>query len=184
VPNEIAGNGLYSFFQALVTNEVNYDLLYARIDDARTIAHARELVATPNSRFLEPGDPRSLAREIRGSGHPRPMNVGPTLLDMDYHSLFFGRDLLRVPPDRRWVLTTYNRDVAFMRGNRLAVLGIRGARDVREVDVKGGRFKRLAPESYPALIEDAVAYCPSANRLYCERLLNPLPQVPLAIARP
>lgn len=113
------------------------------------------------------------------------IDVAPTLLgllDMDYQSLFFGRDLLRAAPDRRWALMTHNRDVGLMRGNHLAVLGIRGARELWEVDTKTEAYRRLDPASDPELIDDAIAYFQTANRLYHEHRLKPLAQTPRPVA--
>jgi phosphoglycerol transferase MdoB-like AlkP superfamily enzyme len=110
------------------------------------------------------------------------IDVAPTLLgllDMDYNSLFYGRDLLRVPPDRRWALMTHNRDVGLLRGSHLVVLGIRGVRELWEVDPGTGAYRRLDDSADPELIDDAIAYFQTANRLYQEHRLKPLGQVPV-----
>lgn len=113
------------------------------------------------------------------------MDVAPTLLgllDMDYRSQFFGRDLRRVAPDRTWALMSHNRDVALLRDNRLAVLGVRGVTELWERDPASGKFRRLPPQTDPELIEDAIAYYQSAAQLYQQRRLRALAQTPLPAA--
>lgn len=130
--------------------------------------------------------PKLIARGRRVDQLGSQMDVGPTLLgllDMDYRSQFFGRDLLRVPPERAWALMGHNRDVALMRGDHLAVLGIRGTRELWQRDPRTGAFQRLAPDSDPALMDDAIAYYQSANRLYHLHRLKPQAQPPLAHTR-
>ena len=109
------------------------------------------------------------------------MDVAPTILgmlNMNYNSRFFGRDLLRIPPDKRWALMTHNRDIALLHDERLAVLGVRGARELWQRDPKTGDLERLPVETDPQLLDDAVAYFQSAARLYESHRLSTLTQTP------
>jgi phosphoglycerol transferase MdoB-like AlkP superfamily enzyme len=110
------------------------------------------------------------------------IDVAPTLLGLlqvDYNSRFFGRDLLSVPAAQRLALMTHNRDIALLRGDTLAVLGVRGVRELWRRDPTNGDFARLPLESDPQLLTDAVAYYQSASRLYEWQKLGALPQTAL-----
>ncbi|MBI3901440.1 MAG: sulfatase-like hydrolase/transferase [Nitrosomonadales bacterium] len=110
------------------------------------------------------------------------MDVGPTilgLLNFDYDSRFFGRDLLNISPDSRWALMSHNRDVALLRDDRLAVLGVRGVKEVWQYDRKTGQMRRLPDGSDQTLVNDAIAYYQSAARLYDMQRLARIAQKPI-----
>lgn len=129
--------------------------------------------------------PKLIAQGRRVDTLGSQMDVAPTILSMlqmSYRSRFFGRDLLHIPPERRWALMTHNRDIALLRGDKLSVLGVRGARELWHRDPKTGDLVRLPVSADPELVEDTVAYYQSASRLYeWERLgmLEQEPQSPL-----
>jgi phosphoglycerol transferase MdoB-like AlkP superfamily enzyme len=55
------------------------------------------------------------------------MDVAPTLLgltDITYRSVFFGRDILDLQPEQGYALMQHDRDLGFLQGDRLAVLGV------------------------------------------------------------
>lgn len=113
------------------------------------------------------------------------IDVAPTvlaLLGFEYNSQFYGRDLLRMKPSDGRALMTHNRDVALLRGDRVAVLGILGAREMWHYDRASGAFTRLPPDQ--DMLDDAVAYYQSAYRLYEQKRLKPLAQSPLPAAPP
>jgi phosphoglycerol transferase MdoB-like AlkP superfamily enzyme len=99
------------------------------------------------------------------------LDVPPTvlgLMGMGYDSKFFGHDLFRVDPSAGRALMTHNNDIALMRGNRMAVLGLHESADVFNVDPATGE---MAPIKKPdaagrEMIEDAIAYFNGADRLY------------------
>ena len=98
------------------------------------------------------------------------MDVPPTILGLlggDYDSKFFGRDVLSPHARSGLALMTHNNEIALMRGNRLAVLGLRGATTVFDVDA-GATLHRVATPDSDArdLVEDAIAYFQSADDLY------------------
>lgn len=107
------------------------------------------------------------------------MDIAPTLLgvlDFDYHSQFFGRDLLRVPPGRNWALMSHNRDVALYNGQHMVTLGVRKGVDLWEQMSGSEDFRRLPLDADRDLVEDAIAYYQSAATLYEQRRFHPLAQ--------
>ena len=98
------------------------------------------------------------------------MDVPPTVLGLlggAYDSKFFGRDVLSPSPRTGLAVMTHNNEIALMRGGRMAVLGLRGAATVYDVDSIGGLHQLSAPDtSGKALVEDAIAYFQTADELY------------------
>ena len=74
VANELAGNGIYEFFAAVRNNELDYAKLYARAEDERVFDDLRELLTTPDARFVS-GDRFSIVRDITNPGPERRLNV-------------------------------------------------------------------------------------------------------------
>ncbi len=89
-------------------------------------------------------------------------------LGMSYESKWFGHDVFTIPPEQGRALMTHNSNIALMRGNRIAVLGLKGATEVYEYDRPAKRLRRVeTPDSAGrALVEDAIAYFHTADRLY------------------
>jgi phosphoglycerol transferase MdoB-like AlkP superfamily enzyme len=65
--------------------------------------------------------------------HQRPamlgssLDVGPTLLGFlgrAYTSIFFGRDLFKIPPTGGWAVMNHNRDIGLYKNGRMVVLGL------------------------------------------------------------
>jgi len=99
------------------------------------------------------------------------MDVPPTVLGLlggGYDSKFFGRDVLSPEPRSGLAVMTHNNEIALMRDQRIAVLGLRGATTVYDVDSARGALRRVAsPDSAGReLIEDAIAYFATADDLY------------------
>jgi len=98
------------------------------------------------------------------------MDVPPTILGMlggDYDSKFFGRDVLSPHARPGIAVMTHNNEIALMRGNRLAVLGLRGATTVYDVDASATMHRIATPDAGERdLVEDAIAYFQSADDLY------------------
>lgn len=74
VADEIAANGIYSFFNAAATNHLDYDAYYLTLPESEAVARARRLVDQPNATFL-PGAANPLARHVRYAGKPKLLNV-------------------------------------------------------------------------------------------------------------
>ena len=74
VADELAANGIYSFFSAAANSDLDYRQYYLTVDGEEAIARARRLVAQPNAIFLS-GARNPLARHIQYAGSPRLLNV-------------------------------------------------------------------------------------------------------------
>lgn len=74
VADELASNGLYSFFSAAVNNDLDYPAYYLTIDEGEAATRAQRLVAQPNASFL-PGARNPLARRVVYAGAPRALHV-------------------------------------------------------------------------------------------------------------
>jgi hypothetical protein len=62
---------------------------------------------------------------------------------------------------------THNNEIALMRGQRLAVLGLRAATTVYDVDSTGAIRRETSPDAAGrALVEDAITYFQTADELY------------------
>lgn len=126
--------------------------------------------------------PALIARGRRVDQLGSQMDVAPTilgLLGLDHESRFVGRDLLRTKPSEARALFSHNRDVGLLRGNRMAVLGVRQGVELFEGDSRSAKFRRLDPGADPELVADAIAYFQGTNRLYQMRRLEPLAQAPI-----
>ena len=131
--------------------------------------------------FLGPGVPHGAHVSTLASA----LDVPPTvvgLLGLDYDSTFFGRDVLRVPPERGRALMTHNSDVALLEGTRLAVLGVRATARVYDCDLGRATCRELdsAEPAQRPLVDDAIAYYHGADLLYRAGALG-LPPTRLAI---
>lgn len=98
------------------------------------------------------------------------LDVPPTILailGLAYPSRFFGRDLLHARPEAARALLVHNSDIALLRGGQIAILGLHQSAAVFDVDRASGAFRPLsAPDTASvALIDDAIAYFQSADRL-------------------
>jgi phosphoglycerol transferase MdoB-like AlkP superfamily enzyme len=98
------------------------------------------------------------------------MDIPPTLLGLlggDYDSKFFGRDVLAPQPRSGLAVMTHNNEIALMRGQQLAVLGLRGATTVYDVDSTGTMRRMPKPDTAgQRLVEDAITYFQTADELY------------------
>ncbi|MEZ5312529.1 MAG: LTA synthase family protein [Thermoanaerobaculia bacterium] len=101
------------------------------------------------------------------------LDVPPTILGflgISYPSRFFGHDLFRIRPEDGRALMGHNSEIALMRGDRIAVLGLRESADVYRVDRRTGEFTALDPHDAASidLVEDAISYFQSADRMVRE----------------
>ncbi|HWS03369.1 MAG TPA: LTA synthase family protein, partial [Gammaproteobacteria bacterium] len=72
--NELAGNGIYSFFAAYRNNEIDYARYYALQNNERVFQHLRALVAEPDTHFVST-DTHNITRTITGRGPEKRLNV-------------------------------------------------------------------------------------------------------------
>jgi phosphoglycerol transferase MdoB-like AlkP superfamily enzyme len=88
VADELAANGVYSFFSAAITSDLDYRAYYLTVDDQQAVARARRFVSQPNARFIE-GAANPLARRIHYTGAPRLLHV-VVLLEESLGAEFVG----------------------------------------------------------------------------------------------
>lgn len=71
---ELAGNGIYQFFQAFRYDDLHYSDAYIKRDDAQVLAQLREELRTPHSQYLS-RDPQDITRLITSPQPERRLNV-------------------------------------------------------------------------------------------------------------
>ncbi len=74
VANELAQNGVYSFFHAAFHHDLDYHHFYVTLEPREAAERLRRLVAQPNATFL-PGAENPIARHVEYPGAPRLLNV-------------------------------------------------------------------------------------------------------------
>lgn len=123
--------------------------------------------------------PKLLATGQRNPILGSQIDVAPTLmgmLNLSYNSQFFGRDLLRLPPDSGVALMSHNRDVALLRGSHMGVLGLQQEEQLWERKGGVGDITQAPVAEDTAILGDAIAYYQSAYYLYKNHRLHPLAQ--------
>lgn len=106
-------------------------------------------------RHVAPREIATLATQI---------DIAPTVLGMlglEYEAPFFGRDLLHHPDGPQLAFFSHNHDVAMLRDNELAVLGLRKSHQTLTYHEQGDTYARAADDS--ALLDLAVAYYQTAS---------------------
>ena len=89
------------------------------------------------------------------------------LVGGDYDSKFFGTDVFRADSAHGRAFMTHNNNIAFMRGDRMVVLGLHESVGLFRVDTAANKLLPLQPDSAgQAMIEDAITYFEGADRLY------------------
>jgi phosphoglycerol transferase MdoB-like AlkP superfamily enzyme len=99
------------------------------------------------------------------------LDVAPTLLGLlgrPYETLFFGRDLLNLPPEQGRALLNHNRDIGLLARDRLVVLGLMQTSEFYQGNPK---LVDMTPLPHPAesdleLENDAIALYQIADDLY------------------
>jgi phosphoglycerol transferase MdoB-like AlkP superfamily enzyme len=72
--NELAGNGIYNFWAAFNSNEIDYDALYLSEDQSKALSRLHNLVATPNAVF-DKNNSSNIKRHISTKGSEKKLNV-------------------------------------------------------------------------------------------------------------
>lgn len=136
VANELALNGVYSFFNAAFNSDLDYPQFYLTLEDQEADQRLREVVA-PDGKFLAGGE--HLERHIAGRGATRKLNVIVLLQES------FGAEFVGAYGDRRGL--TPNLD-------RLAVQSLMfdhayatGTRTVRGMEAVTASFPPVPGES-------------------------------------
>ncbi len=104
------------------------------------------------------------------------MDVAPTLLGLTnwtFPSVFFGRDLFDVPPDRGYAMMQHDRDVGFLRGDRLAVYRPDKSANLYLFDRSSAHFNPAPPAPGDEdIVKDGAALFQTAYELYDQRRLR------------
>ncbi len=91
--NEIAGNGIYNFWHAFVTNELDYDLYYATIDETKALECLRRQIKTSDAKFIDSDvttlSVQTLDRQIVSENPTRRFNI-VLVLEESFGSEFIG----------------------------------------------------------------------------------------------
>lgn len=118
------------------------------------------------------------------------LDVPPTvlgLLGLEYQSKFFGHDLFHVDPAAGRALMTHNNEIALLRGDLMAVLGLHESTALYRRSGHDAPFEPATATDATGrqLIEDAIAYYDGADTLYRNggyRLAAGTPAVPPPVA--
>jgi phosphoglycerol transferase MdoB-like AlkP superfamily enzyme len=102
------------------------------------------------------------------------LDVAPTILGLlgrPYRSVFFGADLLKLPPKGGRVLTHHNRDIGMLRDGGLVVLGLNKTLEFYRLDpaTRELELKRAPDKADLELSRDAMALFQVADELYTQR---------------
>lgn len=138
VANEIARNGVYAFFYALLHNDLDYNQYYVTVDPTEAQARVRRMVAQPNATFLADAD-NPIARHVTYPGQPKPLNV----VVLAQESL--GADFVGAYGDRRGL--TPNIDALAARGLMFSNVYATGTRTIRGLEAIVASFPPIPGES-------------------------------------
>jgi phosphoglycerol transferase MdoB-like AlkP superfamily enzyme len=72
--NELAGNGIYQFFNAFRSSHLDYAKFYRTLPEDQAFQLVRDNLKTPDATYVS-DDPRDLTRAIRHAGPERHLNV-------------------------------------------------------------------------------------------------------------
>lgn len=72
--NELAGNGIYQFFNAFRSSHLDYAKFYRTLPDDEAFRRVREMLKTPEATYVS-DDPQDLTRAIRRVGPEKRLNV-------------------------------------------------------------------------------------------------------------
>jgi phosphoglycerol transferase MdoB-like AlkP superfamily enzyme len=92
--NELAGNGIYQFFNAFRSSHLDYAKFYRTLPDDEAFRRVREMLKTPDATYVS-DDPHDLTRAIRRVGPEKRLNVvliSVESLSGDYLGTFGNQD--------------------------------------------------------------------------------------------
>lgn len=110
------------------------------------------------------------------------IDIAPTLLGLlglPYTAPWFGQDVLRVPEAGRVAFFSHNHDVAILRDDELAILGLQKTVLDKRYDRQQDAYYPLPPD--PRLNDLAIAYYQTAYELFKSRKYD---LAPAPVARP
>ena len=104
------------------------------------------------------------------------LDIAPTIMGLlggDYRSVFFGRDVLNLPPEQGYALMQHNHDVALLTAdNKLVVLDARRQAWVYDFDKNNFSLKAEKLPT-PERLRSAISFFQMANRLYYDEFQFP-----------
>jgi phosphoglycerol transferase MdoB-like AlkP superfamily enzyme len=92
--NELSGNGIYEFFAAYRSADIDYDRFYRTVPLHDAFAHLRKQLQTPDATFVS-DDPLDIRRDIHNPAPERRLNV--VLISVESLSAFYSGTYGRVP---------------------------------------------------------------------------------------
>ncbi len=97
------------------------------------------------------------------------MDVAPTimgLLGIEYQTTFYGRDVLSLAPADGYALLQHDRDVAILRGDRMAILSTGRREAAYSYQSETRRFTEIPKEQASDLLSDAISYYETGYDLF------------------
>jgi phosphoglycerol transferase MdoB-like AlkP superfamily enzyme len=94
------------------------------------------------------------------------IDVPPTvlgLLDVDYYSKFFGRDMLKAPAESDRAFVANYQTLGYLKGDRMVLLAPKRKVEVFQVD---GDFKILRPVQDEPAVREAISYYQAASHVF------------------
>ena len=138
VANELAANGIYSFFAAAYNAQLDYKQYYFTLNKREAETRARDLLRQDNAAFV-PGTPSPITRHISYLGQPRPLHVIVLLEES------FGAEFVGAYGDKRGL--TPNVDRIARDSLVFAHTYATGTRTVRGMEAVTASFPPVPPES-------------------------------------
>jgi phosphoglycerol transferase MdoB-like AlkP superfamily enzyme len=92
--NELSGNGIYQFFAAYRSADIDYDRFYRTLPLHDAFAHVRAQLQTPDATFVS-SDPLDIRRDIHNPAPERRLNV--VLISIESLSAFYSGTYGRTP---------------------------------------------------------------------------------------
>lgn len=130
--------------------------VYGRADIPLKSYEIPLLIYSP--KYIKPAENDSLTGQI---------DIAPTvmgLLGLPYTAPFFGQDVLHTPDADRIALFSHNHDVALLKGDKLAILGLQGSLQTLQYDKQHERYTPLPHD--PELEGLAIAYYQTGFELF------------------
>jgi phosphoglycerol transferase MdoB-like AlkP superfamily enzyme len=106
------------------------------------------------------------------------IDIAPTLLgllDFDYYSKFFGRDVLNAPPQSDRAFVANYQTLGYLKGERLALLHPKRRSEVFRVDAAGNV---VASVRDPAMVREAISFYSIASYVFRRGLYRDEEQTP------
>jgi phosphoglycerol transferase MdoB-like AlkP superfamily enzyme len=143
-------------------------------------ANARGTMRIPIDKYLIPVfiySPKHVA-PARVARLMSQIDIAPTvlgLLDFDYYSKFFGRDVLASPPESDRAFVANYQTLGYLHGDRLALLYPKRKTEAFQVD---GRWNPVAAVDDPELLREAIAFYSAASFVFRHGLYRDEEQTP------